>query len=724
MQVTFDVRARGSDVNTADEAVVLEWNDRKAKNDGYRASTAGEWTRVHAYVMGSGKSDKLLFRESTTDSDGSGKCPCGLLAWAFLTPDFFPIVSGPFLDNISVVAVTDPFEPSISLSNGVYLDHDDGESCASAGHYAEGAKGTKVTYCFTVTNTGDTYLSNIKLEDKTLDYVNGAVGSLAPGGSVTVSFDAKIGSTMQNEARVTANPADKFGQDIPRLEDVVAHSKDASSVGVGLTTLSPTVTATSSPTISPIMSMDCGVVVYAGDDDNGVGCATANNSIKAMKGKPVTYCISITNTGVTPLTDVKVVDDNLGLQDDTVGTLQPGDSATILHTTTVGDDDQKTDLIATGQPADDSGKALPNKDLVKATTVDSATIEAIKPAPQVSLVAGAYVGDDLGISCNTKAASSVATQAGDQTVFCFQVTNNGNTDLSNVVLSSPQIDFKSNSIGTLAPGDSQEVDFAYTIVSDTADAAVVTITANPTLADGSSMADPVTDTSTVHMVVAGDTRSTDKPSLLTGDGNCIETNWKDAGNTEELLCATRDIFVESGAASKPLQCVTGDKVKVTIDASIRFRDITPRYDVAWYVAKDGGDAMTGTCSSTALSRASNDYSIVDSSGSDQVVGSVVWDATDGDGDECGDVVISSGTDGANLDIPLVVDLEVPCMDDNEDGLLDVAVCFTWRQDCNNDVCSFTAGVIPGNPTTGCYCTRVDISNTEVETPTGDPIVPC
>lgn len=115
--------------------------------------------------------------------------------------------------------------------------------------------------------------------------------------------------------------------------------------------------------------------------------------------------------------------------------------------------------------------------------------------------------------------------------------------------------------------------------------------------------------------------------------------------------------------------------------------------------------------------------IVASSGSDKVVGSVVWDADDGDGDACGDVLIPNGTGGANLDMPLVMDLELPCEDENEDGLLDFVVCLTWRQDCNNDMCSFEA-IIPGNPTAGCYWSRVDISNTEVDVRSSDPIQPC
>ena len=193
----------------------------------------------------------------------------------------------------------------------------------------------------------------------------------------------------------------------------------------------------------------------------------------------------------------------------------------------------------------------------------------------------------------------------------------------------------------------------------------------------------------------------------------------DAGNTDDLICAGREVFFEKGTSAEPIECTPGDKVKLTVTGAIRFSDDTPRYDVAWYIATDNGDALTGTCALTPLAEGT-DFSVVDED--NQIVGSVAWAANnDGDGDQCGDVMINAGAQGARMATTLAMDLEVPCADENEDGDLDFAVCFTWRQDCNNDVCSFDA-VIPGHATTGCYCTRVDITNTEVEPPNGIP--PC
>lgn len=72
--ISFDVRARGSDVNSNDEAVVLEFNGKKTEKHGYRAAKKGEWTRVSAVVTGTGGEDMVTLRESTSNgaNDSTG----------------------------------------------------------------------------------------------------------------------------------------------------------------------------------------------------------------------------------------------------------------------------------------------------------------------------------------------------------------------------------------------------------------------------------------------------------------------------------------------------------------------------------------------------------------------------------------------------------------------------------------------------------------------------
>ena len=182
------------------------------------------------------------------------------------------------------------------------------------------------------------------------------------------------------------------------------------------------------------------------------------------------------------------------------------------------------------------------------------------------------------------------------------------------------------------------------------------------------------------------------------------------------------MHVASASSPVDVACTAGDVVTVKMDGSIRFDDTDARYDVGWYVATDGGDALDGTCKSYGLV-AGGDYKVADASGS--AVGKVIWSAAEGgNGDECGDISYDANVDGASLDIPIFVDLALKCADENEDGLLDVAICFTWKKECgDNGTCSLEA-IIPTTATTGCFCTRVDIDNTSVTIPTKDQVAPC
>ena len=80
--LTFDMRSRGTNFNSDGEAVVVEWNGAKVKVDGFRAAAAGEWTTITTEVVGTGGSDRILFRESATPGASNGL--------------------GPLLDNISL----------------------------------------------------------------------------------------------------------------------------------------------------------------------------------------------------------------------------------------------------------------------------------------------------------------------------------------------------------------------------------------------------------------------------------------------------------------------------------------------------------------------------------------------------------------------------------------------------------------------------------------------
>ena len=121
-------------------------------------------------------------------------------------------------------AIVDVFLPSIDLQKTVYLGHDGGASCASAVETVSAGQGVDITYCFVVTNTGDTYLDDVTVTDATLgnitlDKNNGLVSGafpLAPNnGQATFYYETTLAQDLINTASATGNPTESDGTDLP-----------------------------------------------------------------------------------------------------------------------------------------------------------------------------------------------------------------------------------------------------------------------------------------------------------------------------------------------------------------------------------------------------------------------------------------------------------------------------------------------------------------------------
>ena len=169
--------------------------------------------------------------------------------------------------------------------------------------------GTTVRYCFTITNIGNVPLDSHTLVDDQLGTVLGPDHSLVldPAASISVTVTHVVRDTITNAATVTSanNQFEIFGIEA---------------------TDSLTVTAT-----PPTIALDKTVMVDNGNDE----CGTAE-TLAVEAGTTVRYCYTVTNTGLTPLTEHTLVDDQLGtLLSSFVLTLDPGASTSVTETVTV-----------------------------------------------------------------------------------------------------------------------------------------------------------------------------------------------------------------------------------------------------------------------------------------------------------------------------------------------------------------------------------------------------
>ncbi|MCB9176576.1 MAG: DUF11 domain-containing protein [Caldilineae bacterium] len=369
-------------------------------------------------------------------------------------------------------AFVDVVAPALRIEKTVTL----GGMCPGADSLAAEA-GSGVTYCYRVTNTGDTYLSSLQVTDDVLGAVCTIAGPLAPGATQGCIATATASVDVTNTGTVTGNPTDGLGNDLPGLPDPTDADQAALDV------------------VAP--AIDVQKTVYQGHDA-GASCP-GGELVSKFIGNPITYCFAVTNTGDTYLDSVALLDLDLGVseaQATLLGVpsfpLAPGASATWYYETSIAGDLLNT-VSARANPVDPAGNDLPG--LTNPSDVDTAEVAGLVPGtPRVDLV---------------KTADVSTVYPGSPVVYTYAVSNLGTTILANVALGDDRcgpisglIDGDTNGNGLLDPGETWRYSCGQALASDTTNTG--TVTATPSDADG----DPIpgqppvgdTDTATVDVI--------------------------------------------------------------------------------------------------------------------------------------------------------------------------------------------------------------------------------
>ncbi|UCB43242.1 MAG: DUF11 domain-containing protein [Dehalococcoidales bacterium] len=273
--------------------------------------------------------------------------------------------------------------------------------------------GDTITYTYLVTNSGGTPLSGISItDDKT--------GSTEVNDSTVLN----VGETWEFSATYTVSVMD------PDLlvNTAVASGSDAESQVV-------TAQDTASVTIlRPAINLT----------------KTAEPD-KALDGDTITYTYTIVNTGNTPLSDVTVVDNQLGNaayqsgDSDGDSELDVDESWEFTATYTISSEDESPlDNTATASASDALGQIV--------TTKATASVSILRPT--IALI---------------KSAAPVEAHDGDTITYTYIVTNPGNTPLFDVTViddMSEEIEYQSGDSdgdGELDVDESWEFTATYTI---------------------------------------------------------------------------------------------------------------------------------------------------------------------------------------------------------------------------------------------------------------------
>jgi len=325
---------------------------------------------------------------------------------------------------------------AIQIAKTVYLGHDAGASCPG-NESVQGLNGEPLTYCFAVTNSGQLELSNVTIHDDTLPgFTPIVVGTLLPGATAMSEFETAISGDLTNLARVVAEL----------------------SSGSALTNTDTAVVDQISP------ALELRKTVYTGHD-GGASCP-GGELAQGTNGAPVTFCFEVENLGDVDLDDVTLSDGAMVPPLTTnLGALAVGQTVAISVEQAITGSMTNTASVAASPPA-----GAPVGDL------DTAAVELVVPSsPAISLSKTVYAGHDGGASCPGSDLAQGTNLA--EITYCFVISNGGDTVLSDVILSDPDLTgFAATNLGGLAPGQTVGQYFESAIEGDWNNTAFVTAT--------------------------------------------------------------------------------------------------------------------------------------------------------------------------------------------------------------------------------------------------------
>ncbi|MFA6372395.1 MAG: hypothetical protein WCW68_07205, partial [Methanothrix sp.] len=256
------------------------------------------------------------------------------------------------------------------------------------------AVGDKVTYTYTVNNTGSITINKLSLSDDKLGAVTTAKTTLAPGentiGTITYTvLEGDLPGPLTNV--VTSTATDSLKQPV-------------------------TATATATVTLTYVASMSV---------------AKVPSRTAAAVGDKVTYTYTVSNTGNVTLSGLTLSDDKVGAIKPAKTTLASGETTTGTGTYTVLETDLPGPLtnIVTVAATDSQKQPVTGQATATVTLTYAASMSV------------------------TKVPSSTTAAVGDKVTYTYTVSNTGNVTLSGLTLSDDKVGTITPVKTTLASGE-------------------------------------------------------------------------------------------------------------------------------------------------------------------------------------------------------------------------------------------------------------------------------
>ena len=316
-----------------------------------------------------------------------------------------------------------------------------------------------LTFDITVTNTGNTTLFNIYVEDvQTGD--NWTVAELAPNQSDSRSITVNISQALI-DGGCYENTAIAEVRQYLDSQDAPDQNSGEYQVVLRAEPSSVTTCFTQSPAIELLKDG-----VFNDENNDGFGNV----------GETITYSFSVENTGNVTLSNVTITDEKVTVIGGPLASLAPGavDNTTFTATYVLTQADLDNGFVINTALAEGTA---PNGEVVEDESSDPTPVE--EPSTECTTCTETEIPQNPDVEIVKTDNGAVVDAAGDVITYTLTVTNNGNLTLTNVIITDPLTKYTEN-VGTLAPGQTAIRTTSYTVTQADVDAGLVLNTAEVT----------------------------------------------------------------------------------------------------------------------------------------------------------------------------------------------------------------------------------------------------
>lgn len=175
----------------------------------------------------------------------------------------------------------------------------------------------------------------------------------------------------------------------------------------------------------------------------------------------MTYCFVVMNAGDTTLDDIVIENSALGFRYSDVPPLSPNSTATIAFTSPISGP-LTNDVFVTANPVLPDLSDIPDLEVV--TARDPSEVGITVPNPKIKVENKVYLGTAQDNLCGSDSAKEyVEGVVGEAVTYCFEIENNGDSLLSNIMLTNSDLNFSKDNIGQLPPGSVATIALTTTI---------------------------------------------------------------------------------------------------------------------------------------------------------------------------------------------------------------------------------------------------------------------